>query len=44
MLLRKRLGVLWSKVDAGTRENLKAALLQALMTEQQRSVRKAISR
>ena len=43
VLLRKRLGPLWNKVDAATRENIKGALLNAVVQEQERSVRKVIA-
>lgn len=43
VLLRKRLGPLWSKVDAGTKESLKGALLNTLMAEHERSVRKIVA-
>lgn len=40
MLLRRRLGPLWSKLDANTKEALKVALLQAVTGEQERAIRK----
>jgi len=43
VLLRKRLGPLWGKVDATTKDNVKAALLNAVIQEQERSVRKVIA-
>ncbi len=43
MLLRRRLGPLWSKLDAPIKEGLKGALIQAVMQEQERPVRKNIA-
>eukprot|EP00624_Nannochloropsis_granulata_P005606 evm.model.NODE_3984_length_32566_cov_17.902445.2 len=40
MLLRRRLGPLWSKLDTKTKEALKVALLQAVTGEQERAIRK----
>jgi hypothetical protein len=44
MLLRRRLGTLWSKLDPSTKEQLKAALLQILVNEAEKPIRKNIAR
>ncbi len=44
MLLRRRLGQLWSKLDANTREGVKVSLIQCIMQEQERAIRKNIAR
>ncbi|EWM29705.1 Importin-beta [Nannochloropsis gaditana] len=43
MLLRRRLGPHWNKLDAHTKEALKAALLHTLANEQERPIRKNIA-
>lgn len=44
MLLRRRLGQLWSKLDANTKEGVKVTLIQCIMKEQERAIRKNIAR
>lgn len=42
-LLRGRLGKVWSKLDNGVKESMKAALLNGLLQEQERSIRKYVA-